>query len=261
MTIITISRGSYSMGKEVAERLAKRLGFECLSRDVLLEASDKFNIPEIKLVNAIIDTPSFLSRLAHGQLSYISYIQSALTRHVCKDNVVYHGLAGHVFLRNVPHVLKVCIIADLERRAAVLMERENMNEREAKSWITKVDKERRKWTRQLYGIDPRDPSLYDIVIKIGKFDIDDAVEAIFQSARLPHFQATKESQRGMEDLALVGQYPGIKVSSMNGNVLLYADPGKHERKLKNAAEKLRSKVKGISNIEIHAGVSPPKEAV
>jgi len=50
MPIITISRGSYSRGKDVAEKLAQRLGYECLSRDILLEASDEFNIPEIKLI-------------------------------------------------------------------------------------------------------------------------------------------------------------------------------------------------------------------
>ena len=39
MSIITVSRGSYSRGKEVAEKLAQVLGYECLSRDILLEAS------------------------------------------------------------------------------------------------------------------------------------------------------------------------------------------------------------------------------
>ena len=46
MSIITINRGSYSRGKEVAEKLALKLGYECISRDILLEASDEFNIPE-----------------------------------------------------------------------------------------------------------------------------------------------------------------------------------------------------------------------
>lgn len=35
MAIITISRGSYSKGKEVAEKVAEKLGYECISRDVL----------------------------------------------------------------------------------------------------------------------------------------------------------------------------------------------------------------------------------
>lgn len=45
MAIITISRGSYSKGREVAEEVAQRMGYEVVSRDVLLEASERFHTP------------------------------------------------------------------------------------------------------------------------------------------------------------------------------------------------------------------------
>ena len=67
MAIITISRGSYSRGKEVAEKLAQDLGYQVLSRDILLEASERFNIPEIKLVRAIHDAPSIFERFTYGK--------------------------------------------------------------------------------------------------------------------------------------------------------------------------------------------------
>ena len=114
MPIITISRGSYSRGKEVAEELAQKLGYEIISRDILLEASETFNIPEIKLIRAIHDAPSILERFTYGKERYVAYIQSTLLKHVQKDNVVYHGLAGHYFLRGISHVIKVRILADLE---------------------------------------------------------------------------------------------------------------------------------------------------
>ncbi len=41
---------------------------------------------------------------------------AALLKHVQKDNVVYHGLFGHFFLQDIPHVLKVRIVGDLEAR-------------------------------------------------------------------------------------------------------------------------------------------------
>jgi hypothetical protein len=47
MAIITISRGSYYRGREVAEKLAAKLGYDCISREILLAASKEFNIPEI----------------------------------------------------------------------------------------------------------------------------------------------------------------------------------------------------------------------
>ncbi len=116
MPIITISRGSYSRGKEVAEKLAQKLGYDILSRDILLETSEKFNIPEIKLVRAIHDAPSILERFTYGKERYVAYIRATLLKLVQKDNVVYHGLAGHYLLRGIPHVLKVRILTDLEDR-------------------------------------------------------------------------------------------------------------------------------------------------
>ena len=96
--VITISRGSYSRGKEVAEKVASELGYECISRDILLEASEEFNIPELRLVRALHDAPSVLERFTHGRERYVSYIRKALLQRIRKDNVVYHGLAGHYFL-------------------------------------------------------------------------------------------------------------------------------------------------------------------
>ncbi|MBS3779973.1 MAG: cytidylate kinase family protein [Desulfovermiculus sp.] len=49
MAIITISRGSYSRGRQVAEKLGQRLGYKVISREVLISTSAQFNIPEIKL--------------------------------------------------------------------------------------------------------------------------------------------------------------------------------------------------------------------
>jgi len=97
MSIITIARGSYSRGKEVAEKVAVALGYQCISREVLLEASELFNVPEIKPVRAIHDSPSTLDRLSYGKEKYVAYIRAALLRHIQRDNVVYHGLAGHFF--------------------------------------------------------------------------------------------------------------------------------------------------------------------
>ncbi len=71
MGVITISRGSYSKGKEVAEKLAQHLGYECISRDILLETSAHFNINELKLIRAIHDAPSILDRFKHGKEKYI----------------------------------------------------------------------------------------------------------------------------------------------------------------------------------------------
>ena len=197
MGVITISRGSYSKGKETAEKLAQRLSYECISRDILLETSAQFNINELKLIRAIHDAPSILDRFKHGKEKYIIFIREAFLEHIRKDNVIYHGLAGHFFCQGIPNILKVRIIANLEDRIREEMKREQISEKEARHILKKDDEERRKWGMHLYGIDTKDPALYDIVLLVDNLGVDDAVEILSDMAKRSCFQTTSESKRSL----------------------------------------------------------------
>jgi cytidylate kinase len=202
MAIVTISRGSYSRGKEIAEKVAARLNYECISRDLLLKVSKEHNIPELKLVHAIHDAPGILGRLNHREEKYIAFIKLALLNHLKADNVVYHGLAGHFFVRDVPHALKVRVLADMADRVKLEVERKGIAADEARRILEKDDNERRKWSQALYGIDTADPSLYDLVVHIKQLTVDDAVDMICDCVSKEQFRTTPESQRMMEDLTL-----------------------------------------------------------
>jgi cytidylate kinase len=202
MAVITISRGSYSRGKEIAEKVAAKLNYKCISRDLLLEVSQEHNIPELKLVNAIHDAPGILMRLNHKEEKYIAFIKSALLNHLKEDNVVYHGLAGHFFVKDVPHALKVRVLADMEDRVRLEMERKSIHADEARRMLEKDDEERRKWSQRLYGIDTADPSLYDLVFHIKQLTVDDTVGIICDCVSKEQFKTTPESKRMIEDLAL-----------------------------------------------------------
>ena len=270
MAIITISRGSYSKGREVAEKVASRLGYGVVSRDVLLEASEQFHISEVKLVRAIHDAPSILDRFSHGRYCYLAFIQSALADRAVKDNLVYHGLAGHLLLKGVPHVLKVRIIADLEARVEAEMKREGMGYRQARDLLLKDDAERRRWTQSLYGVDPWDASLYDLVIHIHQLTVDDAVDFIVEAAGRESFQSTPEAQRKIDDLALACRVKAalakedcldVAVTSEFGNVLVYSKLG--DRRALQLEEKIRplaAKIPGINHIEVRTGQPFPPEA-
>jgi cytidylate kinase len=229
MSIITISRGSYTRGKEVAEKLAQSLGYHCLSRDILLEASERYNIPEIKLIRAIHDAPSILERLTYAKGPYVAYLRAALLQQVQKDNVVYHGLAGHFLLKGIPHVLKVRIIADLEDRVQEEMRREKIAAGEARRILQKDDEERRKWGKHVYGIDTWDPSLYDLLINIKVISVDGAVDIIKCTLQDPRFQTTPEGQKLVADMslaarieaALIEDIPSIHVEAKDAEVFIY----------------------------------------
>ncbi|MGD9950024.1 MAG: AAA family ATPase [Desulfobulbus sp.] len=237
MPIVTISRGSHSRGKCVAEKLAQRLQYDCVSREILLEASEEFNIPEISLVRAIHDSPSILERFRHGKERYISYYQYALLKHVQSDNVVYHGLAGQYFLRHIPHVLKVRIIGSMEDRIAEVMRRDNVSQKDAENILTKDDDERRRWGLKLYGIDTWDSRLYDMVLLIDKLSVDDAVDLIVETIKKPVFQTTPESQEIMDNHVLCSR---INANLVNYSLMLEVSVKNGIVTLSNIGDVLRS---------------------
>jgi len=255
MSVITISRGSYSKGKTIAEKLAERLGYECISREILLEASEHFNIPEIKLRRALHDAPSILERFTYGKVKYIAFIRNTLLEHFQKDNIVYHGLAGHFFLQEISHVIKVRIIANFQDRVIEEMQRENISEKAALAILKKDDHERRKWSGYLYGIDTSDASLYDVVLHVDNLKVDDAVDILVDLARRPCFQTTSESKKIVDNLvlaakcktALIDESPGVAVTSKEGIIYLdFQGPLSYEAR---AATQVKDLLRGIDGIK------------
>ncbi len=227
MPIITISRGSYYHGKSIAEKLAKKLGYSCLSRDQIVENLDKFHLPEIKLVRGLNDAFSVLERFPHGKKRFKTAIRSAILQHFLPGNVIYHGLVGHHFVSDISHVLKVRIIADTEKRVADEMARENIPEEKAQYILKKDDEERRKWGMFLYGIDIMDPETYNLIIRIGHLSEDEAVDIIANAVELPSFQETTESKAALADSAMhalvsekLFDFPNAAVTAKNGQVAI-----------------------------------------
>ena len=173
MSIITISRGCYSHGKEIAERVGAALGYEVISKEILLEASEACDIPEKRLSSSIHDAPGILERVtrSHERQHYLDCIRAALLDHVRNDNVVYHGMAGHLFLSGIRHVLKVRVIAEMEDRVALVCKTRDISRDEAVALIDSEDQQREEWYRSVYKKDMSDPRLYDMVLSIGRLTI------------------------------------------------------------------------------------------
>jgi len=223
MPIITISRGSYFHGKSIAEKLATKLGYSCLSRDQVIENLDQFHLPEIKLVRGLDNAFSVLDRFPHGNKRFKAAIRSAILQHFLSGNVIYHGLVGHHFVCNIPHVLKVRIVADADKRIADEMARENISEEKARFILKKDDEERRKWGMFLYGIDIMAAENYNLVIRIGHLSEEEAINIIINAIGLPAFQETTESKADLADSALHAfisnkliDFPNAAVAAKNG---------------------------------------------
>ena len=259
MAVITISRGAYSRGREIAEKVANKLGYKSISKDLLHEVSKDYNVSESSLEHAIHDAPGILKRLKHKEEKYIAFVKFALLNHLKQDNVVYHGLAGHFFVKDVPHALKVRILADMKDRIQLEMERTGIDADEARRMLEKDDEERSKWGQRLYGIDTTDPRLYDLVIHIKHITVDDAADMICEFVSKKQYQTTPESQRMIDDLALTAAInrelidvgPDINVCVDNGTAFIETEAavGDEESFIREIREVVET-FAGISEIKI-----------
>ena len=266
MAIITISRGSYTRGRQVAEKLGQRLGYKVISREVLISTSEEFNIPEIKLKNALHNAPSVLDRFSYGKERYLAFIRANILEHLAQDNTIYHGLAGHAFIQGVSHELDVRIRADFEDRIQRYIEgvkREegrDISEEDARYRLQKDDEERHKWSVHVTGVDPCNPANYDLIYNASKFSVDDIVESIAQFSELPYLQTTAQSQNKIEQLmlaaqvkaAIVYELPKAAVSCQNDVcfVKVNADVGL-EKHIDNIVKEKAFSVKGIKDLKVY----------
>ena len=83
------------------------------------------------------------------------------------------------------------------------MDRMNLKRDEAIVYIDKVDRERIKWTRFLYGIEWGDPSQYDLVLNLERMSLEGASQAIASMAQLDDFKVTPQSQKAFGDLKVI----------------------------------------------------------
>ncbi|MCF8111425.1 MAG: cytidylate kinase-like family protein [Desulfobacteraceae bacterium] len=285
MTIITISRGCFSHGKEVAEKTAEILNYKVLSREhIIEEANQLYNVPEKELIQSIHDAPSVLERFTRGREKYLSYIQAALLEHAKNDNIVYHGHGSHLLLPDISHVLNVRIIADMADRIKFMQQSQNISEKEALRHIATEDATRVRWAHYLYKIDLTNPHLYDMTLNIKRFDIDEAAETICHAARKKTFKATRSSRQAAADLALKTKVKAsieshckpdlnVSVTANKGIVHIRAEPHSirktgytnpktekylQEKTKKEIADEIAAAISGITEIKnVSYDVVPP----
>lgn len=202
MAIITISRGTLSGGRAVAECLSERLGYRCLAKEILQDAARDLGA-SAEVVRAKFETtPGLWARLRKDRERYVLAVQCALAEACAEGNLVYHGLAGQFLLRGLPGVLRVRLIAPMEARIRALAEpHHRMGPEAAEDFIRSVDQDRRRWVRLTYGEDVEDPSLYDLTVNLRLLSLDAACAAVADAAGQEAFRDPPGARAAMESFA------------------------------------------------------------
>ena len=202
MPIITIYQGASGDGQEVAAAVAQSLGYRCVGREVLVEASRRYSIPEAKLNDIVEKGPHWWERLLQDLRPYRIALQAALCEVAADGKIVYHGHLGHELLSGIAHVCKVLLTAPMQFRIQQVRARQNLTEHSARHYIQAVDKARNRRLMAMFGADWRDPNRYDLVLNMVKMSQEGVKLMILEAANLAEYQPTPASEQAFKDLAL-----------------------------------------------------------
>jgi cytidylate kinase len=202
MPIVTIYQGASGEGQELAAAVAEALGYRCVGREVLIEASRRYGIPEAKLNEIVEKGPHWWERLLQDLRPYRIVLQATLCELAHDGKVVYHGHLGHELLSGIGHVLKVLLTAPLEFRIEQTRARQKVTDIAARHYIEEVDRARSRRLMAMFGTDWRDPNRYDLILNMGKMRRDGAKRVIIEAAKLEEYQPTPASDQAFNDLAL-----------------------------------------------------------
>ncbi|MBT4511153.1 MAG: BON domain-containing protein, partial [Chloroflexi bacterium] len=135
------------------------------------------------------------------RIHYIAYVRATLAIIVKDDDVVYHGLVGHLLIKGAPHIFRVRVIADMEFRIKAAVDQHGFSRENAIRLIKKVDCDRARWVRSIYHVDWQDPSLYDLVVDLEHASISNACDMVVEAVETK-FQTTPESQKAIDDFVV-----------------------------------------------------------
>lgn len=201
MAVITISREFGTDGEKIAAKVADRLGYEYIGKDLVAEIAKKlrlseseaetFHKPSESRILRFVDryTCSIVQKVVdreHGCLDDKNYYE--VTKKLVQDvhdagNVIILGWGGQCILRGKPDTLHVRLIKETDLKIKEAMKAENLNQKAAKTFIEREEDDLKEYIKHYFNEDWNAAHLYDLVIDMGKTSVEKAVEMICDNVK------------------------------------------------------------------------------
>jgi cytidylate kinase len=168
MAILTIARKYGSGGREIGQAIAGQLNYNYIDRGRILDdmrAEGKQWEERAKYFDE--NYPNLWERYDWSFRGFVALNQSYFLDYALKDKAVIMGRGGNFLLKGIPFVLRVRVIAPIEKRIEKVMEKEGVNSENAKWLIEKADNEMANAIYLIYGRDWDNPAEYEMIFNTG----------------------------------------------------------------------------------------------
>lgn len=204
MAVITISRESGSQGNEITRILCERLGYSYFDKELMAKLAQELGWDSDRIEKGSEQTHhamTFLDRMlssfqapfgsagasfARAQYTAQETISVAQVKHLIlaayeHGNVVIVGRGSQVVLADKPGVLRVRVVAPLEKRIANWQLREKLSYDDARHLLRERDRAHKDFVETFFDVDLNDSSLYDLVVNTDRMVPDDAADLIIEA--------------------------------------------------------------------------------
>ena len=205
MPLITMTRGSLSASREVAEKVCRELGSRTITREEIIEHASQYGVDETGLAGKdlmAMEPPGMWDRHAAQRRLYLTFLRASLMDLIADGNVVYLGHMGQFVLSKVPKVFRIRVDSSIAYRVHSLMKGSKLSEVDARDYIEKIDDRRRSWAKFLYGVDYDDPQHYDMILNLERLSFESAGEIVACAVRRPDWEQNEESLQTIQNLRL-----------------------------------------------------------
>jgi cytidylate kinase len=259
MPVVTLSSDSHPLSREIAVRAATALGYDCVDREILKTVAERHDVPETDLHKALEESPSPFGISSDNHARYLAYIEEATLAVLLKDNVVCRGLAAHLYVRGISHVLKIRILADPQKLAGEISSGRTPSFEKVSALLKRRERFRRRWSLAAYRVDETDPSVYDMVISLTRIDPDEAVKTIVETTGYRKFKPMTYSLKCLKDKALAGRvrvalmdrFPDVRVQADGSSVVVQTKALEREKqKRTEVIKKLAGDIPEVAAVEV-----------
>ena len=183
--IISVGREFGSGGRVIAEELAKRLDLPIYDRHLITEIANKtgMSAEEIEKYNEVPKT-RIISRRVRGFSNSIedniAEMQFNFIREKAEsgESFVVVGRCSESKLRDFKCLISLFILGDMDAKIKRVMEVYDMNEADAKAFIEKKDKKRKRYHNYHVHMHWGDSRLYDLSINSSRLGIEGTINML-----------------------------------------------------------------------------------
>jgi cytidylate kinase len=183
--VVTVTGPDGAHGDELAQQLAKDLGFDHFDREIIHRIAESAQLSE-RVVASVDGTKRELltdwlaalaSRVYLSPTQYRYHLARVIGAIAQQGGAVILGRGAHLLLGR-GEALRVLAVAPLEDRVRNVMHSHDLPEREARQRIVEVDADRRAFILTHFHAELADPAAFDLVVNTAALGLDGSIAAI-----------------------------------------------------------------------------------